>query len=302
LAIFHRDAKLKLAILAATGLVGGAFALSTGLRFPWSDAVAPLAITVVLGPCAVFYQRRHADQFVATLLAVMQLLIFTACFTVLMYSLASLGLPLRDDVLSESDALLGIHVPAVVEWTRSHPGLDRVVTYAYNSVLPQMLILVLLLGFSGDKQPLEQFVLRFMIALLITAAVFAVIPAKGPFALYDLPTNPTQDRFVEQFDALRSGEMTSVSLRDTEGLVTFPSFHTTWAILLAAAVWHRRRLFVLVVGLNALVILGTMTTGWHYFADVLGGIAVAVAAILLSNVLRPWLDKSAAERFSSRRG
>ena len=72
-------------------------------------------------------------------------------------------------------------------------------------------------------------------------------------------------------------------------LVTFPSFHTTWAILLAYAFRGRRRWFIPAVILNAAVIAATLTTGWHYFTDVIGGVLLAVAVIWLTKRLEPWL-------------
>jgi len=286
-----RDTKLKLGILAGTGTVGGVLALYTGLRFPWTDSVAPLAVVATLGPCAVFYQRRHVEPFVLSLLAAMQVLVFTACFTVLMYSLAALNAPVVDGLLMSADAALGIHVPDIVAWAKGRPWLYQGIGLAYDSVIVQTLVIILLLGFQGDRRPLEQYVLRFMLALLITATVFAVMPAEGPFVTYGMDARPTQQRYLEHFEGLRSGRLRAVSLRDAEGLVTFPSFHTTWAILLAAAFWHRRRLFLPFALLNAVVIVGTITTGWHYLVDVLAGVLVAVVTIVLTNRLRPWLEQ-----------
>ena len=287
--LLNRDSKLKLALLAGCGAVGGCLAWATGLRFPWGDAVAPIAVAATLGPCAAFYERRNAEQFVSTLMAAIYMLLFTAVFTVLMYSLATFDAPLRDDMLARFDAACGIHVPDIVAWFGDRPALNTAVTLAYNSVLPQTFILILVLGMKGERRPLEEFVLRMIIALVLTAAIFAIMPAEGPFAIFGLKQNPTQANYLHHLHGLRDGTMRDVSLRATEGLVTFPSFHTTSAILLALAVWHRRKLFVVLAALNAVVILGTMTTGWHYFADVLAGIAVTIVTVLITNRLRPWL-------------
>ena len=286
----NRDLRLKVGILLGTLGVGGGLAGWLGLRFPWSDGIAPFAVVAVLGPCAVFYQRRQVEPFVVSLLACMQILLFTACFTVLMYSLAALGAPLADDFLMTADATLGVHTPDIVRWSQSHPWLYEGIGWAYDSVIVQTLCVILILGFRGDRREVEQYVLRFMVALLITAALFSAMPAKGPFATYGLEARPTQQRYLQHLEGLRSGELRSVSLREAEGLVTFPSFHTTWAILLAAAFWHRKRLFIPFALLNGVVIAGTLTTGWHYFVDVLGGVAVAVVTILLSRRLRRWID------------
>jgi membrane-associated phospholipid phosphatase len=72
-----------------------------------------------------------------------------------------------------------------------------------------------------------------------------------------------------------------VRLAATEGLITFPSFHVAWALLLTWAFRGRRWLFAAAVILNSLVVASTMTTGWHYFSDLLGGAAVALAAMAL---------------------
>lgn len=60
----------------------------------------------------------------------------------------------------------------------------------------------------------------------------------------------------------------------------FPSFHVIWAVLSARALWGFRYLPVPVTMLAALISISTMTTGWHYFADVLGGLMIAWISIL----------------------
>ena len=41
--------------------------------------------------------------------------------------------------------------------------------------------------------------------------------------------------------------------------------------------------------LNATVVLSTMTTGWHYASDVVGGVLTALAAVLITRRLEVWL-------------
>jgi len=41
-----------------------------------------------------------------------------------------------------------------------------------------------------------------------------------------------------------------------------------------------------------LVIVSTMTTGWHYFADVLGGLTVGLLAVRGVHWATPWLRRS----------
>jgi membrane-associated phospholipid phosphatase len=68
-------------------------------------------------------------------------------------------------------------------------------------------------------------------------------------------------------------------------LICFPSFHVIWAILFAQALWGFRYLRIPVALLAGLIIMSTLTTGWHYFVDVLAGILLASFAVLTAKML-----------------
>lgn len=284
-----RDSGLKLAILGVTGLLATLLLARSGMSFSRYELVGPLGVVGTLGPCAVFYHRRQTSQFAMTLLALIQIMVFTSCFSVAMYGVASLGAPLADPLLATLDRAIGIHVPSIVRWAGEHSRFNQWLMFAYHSVTPQTLIVIVILGFLDQRRPLESFVLRFMICLMMTLLFFSVIPAEGPFSLYEFAPTPHQAHYLEHLRGARTGERTLVSLRDCEGLITFPSFHTAYAILLTGAFWRRWRLFVPFAVVNGAVIAATLTSGWHYGIDILGGTGVAFAAILVSNRLQSWL-------------
>jgi len=120
-----------------------------------------------------------------------------------------------------------------------------------------------------------------VLAALATLVLFAFFPAEGPFGKYGLAPSVVQQHYLEHFYGLRGGGWRQFSFADAEGLVTFPSFHPVWAIFLFLAV-RRRRWWIAVPAavLNAAVILSTMTTGWHYLADVSAGAALAAVICL----------------------
>ena len=80
--------------------------------------------------------------------------------------------------------------------------------------------------------------------------------------------------------------MSVVRLDDLEGLITFPSFHTTNAILFAWTLWPVRYLRLPILVLNGLMVASTPTAGSHYFIDIVGGMAVAFLAIVAANGCR----------------
>jgi len=284
-----RDTGLKLAIMSITAMLAVGLLATSGMSFSVRELAGPLGVIGTLGPCAVFYHRRQTTQFVMTLLALIQLMVFTSCFTVAMYGVASLGAPLADELLAAIDRAMGLHVPAIVQWANEHPQINQWLMLAYHSVMPQTLLVVLVLGFLNQRRPLEAFVLRYMICLMITLLFFAVVPAECPFTQYGFAPSPHQAHYLEHLQGVRSGERTIVSLTDSEGLVTFPSFHTSYAILLTAAFWRRWRLFIPFAIVNSAVVAATLTSGWHYGIDILGGIVVAAVTILITNRLQPWL-------------
>ena len=67
--------------------------------------------------------------------------------------------------------------------------------------------------------------------------------------------------------------------------MSFPSFHVALAILAAIALSSIRRLRIWVWGLTALICVSTLTTGWHYAIDVLGGLVLAPISLLVADVL-----------------
>jgi membrane-associated phospholipid phosphatase len=231
------------------------------------------------------FQSRNVPQFVNLLTGFLAMVVFNLALTVLTYAGTPLNAPVADDLLMRTDAALGIHLPSIVEWTQQRPVIQRLLNIAYVSVLPSTLLAIVMLGLDQNLRRLQHFVLQFMLAGLLTTLVFFLLPAKGPFVAYGYDMRPDQMRFLAHFQALRAGEFPVISMDHLEGLITFPSFHTTWALLVAFAFRHYRWLFPFMLVLNLAVVASTMTTGWHYGADVIGGTVTAVVAVLVSRVL-----------------
>ncbi len=126
----------------------------------------------------------------------------------------------------------------------------------------------------GRAEISRRYVLAVTIALLITAALFAIWPANGPWAVYGFAPSKAQAEFISDLLLLKSGQPARIDLVSS-AIVTFPSFHTVLAILSVVALWESGRARWFVFALGTAICISTLTTGWHFFIDVIGGICVA---------------------------
>jgi membrane-associated phospholipid phosphatase len=73
------------------------------------------------------------------------------------------------------------------------------------------------------------------------------------------------------------------------GIVTFPSFHVVLALLPVLALWPRRVLRPFLALVSAAICLSTLTTGWHYATDGIGGLVVTILAYWIAGKTNRWL-------------
>jgi hypothetical protein len=83
---------------------------------------------------------------------------------------------------------------------------------------------------------------------------------------------------MNAFLALKGDGRFVLHFREAEGIIACPSFHTTLAILAALALRSVPYLRWPAALLASLIVVSTVTTGWHYISDVLAGALVTAAA------------------------
>jgi hypothetical protein len=238
----------------------------------------------------LFYSRIRDDRPIADMLVVIAQL-FLALFLglLLTYAASAVALPYRDVELHAIDLWLGFHRASYVGAIESVPGLPALLDIAYLSIQPQTALVPLALLLAHQLPRLQGFIVALGVSLAITALVAVFIPAVDAAIHIDLAPHgaaalpPEIYTHVRTLEALRSGAMTVVRLNDLEGLITFPSFHTTNALLFVWALWTIRYLRAPIIVLNALMIASTPTAGSHYFIDIVGGTAVTILAIIAAN-------------------
>jgi len=208
------------------------------------------------------------------------LLAATLSFPVLIA--ARLRMPLQDAFLGRIDQSLGVSVPGIMGWA-GHHWLGTVINRSYPWLLPLLAIAAFAPPLMGKMKHAREFLMGNLVAFAIGVPLFALLPAVGPWSYYHLAPNPAQASCWTQLLSLRQPGP-YIFQEQAAGIVCFPSFHVVWAILCAAALWGFRPIRIPVVILSALIILSTLTTGWHYFSDVLGGIVVAAISMAVARV------------------
>ncbi len=215
-------------------------------------------------------------------------LLITVCIGSLVWVAARTPFPLIDLKLAGIDHALGFETSAAVAWAAHHALVAKVLDFIYVSMIPFSLLALVVCVLEGKREPAQRLVIAFTLAAITTTAVFAFLPAAGPWTVYHYAAIPEQALVQKMLPLLKATGPLHQSLQHC-GLVAFPSFHVAQCILTAIAFWHSRWLRYPAAIFAALMCVSTVTTGWHYVIDVIAGAAVAVISqILAAWIFRKW--------------
>ena len=208
---------------------------------------------------------------------------------ILMSAMAPLALvagrsyrPLQDSALAVWDMRLHFNTSWIAGLTGSNATLHFASSFFYES-LPVLTLLGAMVppGF-GRADASRKFVVSVVIGSLITIAISAMFPAVGPWTTEHFSPSTAQANVATYLALLHSD--TSATIKNA-GIVSFPSYHVVLAILSAISLCSVYPLRVPALLWAALISLSTVTTGWHYGVDVLGGVGVSFFAICGSRCL-----------------
>jgi hypothetical protein len=221
-----------------------------------------------------------------SLIAVAQLALAVPVTATLTYIAASTDLPLQDARLLAWDRALGFDFRTLLDLTYRHRELVPPLAYSYSSIGTQLLIATLVLPLVGHYRRSAEMLCAYVLAILVTTIVSALVPAIGVYGALGLqPSDFPQLEPGGYYDTLRdaplvrNGELRELSLMHLVGVLTFPSFHAVSAILYMWAFWPLRWVRPLAVIVNVVMLVATPLGGGHFLVDVLAGIAVALVAI-----------------------
>jgi len=248
-------------------------------RIGFSLSISPLDAEVLLimfGPAvalrALLPQSRAAlsAEFFAVSVGA------TTAFGILSYLCCAVAMPLVDERLLQLDRALGFDWLHWFRFVTAHPAAASVLHYSYNSLVYQGLYAAIFFGLMGRKERVRELFWIIFLAGLLTSAGSVFFPALGAFDAFRMPQ---LSDYIPAMEQLRAGIDLHFDLGQLTGVVTFPSFHTTMALVYA---WGFRRtgaVGYVLLALNTLMVLATPFYGGHYLVDMIAGAAVAVVSV-----------------------
>jgi hypothetical protein len=279
------------------------FQISTPFAFSGNGLVNSAAMIAMLWAGKFFYTRyRVRPVFAALLTCVLQIILFSMAGAILSYMVAARGGPLWDDSFRRWDLALGLDWLAYVHWVNDHPSVGGLYRYAYMTMVPQLLVLVMALCIAGKARAMRTVICAAILSGICTVLISGLTPAISNYvhlglAPGDLPNLHPTAAYLHQADfiGLRDGSLRRIDIATLQGIITFPSYH---AALGTIFIWGFTRLGPvgwIGAAWAGLMLLATPVDGAHYFVDVFAGIALAMAAMASARILvsRPWISSIA---------
>lgn len=296
------------AILIGTALL--ALALPAFGLVPTRNSCA-MAIAIMTVAVVLLAWRRPPAELRAPLALAEPYLLFAVISLVTAaasYIAMRSGQPFVDPLLDRADAAIGLSWPAIRRAVVERPALHALLQCCYLACFITPPLVLALLWLTGRHERMYRLTAAHAVGGTLTVLIFSLAPAEAAFAYYAgaLGTGAIPDNARDYGEAIaqlhRAGPV-AIDLARLSGIVTFPSYHATLAILMAWAAWPLRWLRLPNLAVHVPMFLAAVPIGGHYGVDLIGGTAVAVVAIALATRGTPRLrTTSRAGLFRPTRG
>ena len=293
---FISEFPLEWAGVAALALIDIVWAARIGFSFavPGRDAAALVAIFGVSLFFRTLYRNRRGSliaEFCALTIAV------TCALQVLSYLCCATSWPLVDSKLVQLDRMIGFDWLHWFRAVQSHPVVLPVLRWIYGSVALQDVYFLALFGALCNHTRLREMFWVIFVACLVTFAISIFVPAFGPFETFRLGD---LGGYLAEMKRVRHGGELHFDLGKLIGVISFPSFHTSLAIVFAYMFRRTGPIGVVMAGVNLLMLPTIPFIGGHYLVDMFAGAAVAGVSIA---TIRFWLrpDDAGQVQIGSRR-
>jgi membrane-associated phospholipid phosphatase len=209
------------------------------------------------------------------------------------YFAAATNMPLQDTLFMRMDQAIGFDWMSHMRWVTAETYRVQVGVFAYASLTEQCYFIIPAMVLARRFHDMQIFLFAWLISISLTLIVFAILPGVSVFQHLDILAEmkqllPRSGGFTHAGDIEAARAHLPIKIYEApQGMIPFPSFHACGATLLLWAYWQVPFVRWPMAILNLLMIASTPVVGSHYLVDVIAGVALAIAAITLSQRLMP---------------
>ena len=286
----HRQQKVKLGILALV------FLITTLFLGPAKGLLTTLVTVAILE----FVEReRHTGQTKTKIFDVMVPAAYLFLGFVLVFAYNDVIAAIRfygayDEVFNRMDSriLFGATMPQVAHAAlRILPGwVYKLLEFFYYGMFAQIGAGLVISALCFGRKTSLRFVGTILVAYYLALALFFLWPSQGPFYLCarhfaEFPQQLQTYGYQKQFliNVKRIWEHRAISRISTDYYIAFPCMHVAQPLIVAWFLRHWKRVLAMLLAYDAIMVVAILLLEWHYAVDLIGGLLVAVLAILIVN-------------------
>lgn len=277
---FTAEAKLLYALLLFNFLLGSSLIMINQMTHhylgiiyftaSWQRAMLPL----ILLSGAVLYFHDIIHPRASLTLFIFSIYVLSLCIgLILTQGIETTPFSTIDSYLAHVDQLFDFNQIALINMTYHHDWLSTLFIWGYDSLIPELIILPLLLALLLEERDTKVFLIAMLISYPIGTLLFYFFPTTAPASIMHSPHFQFEqyDTYIKFYEMHHYLHLTT----SEGGLVAFPSFHVIWGIFLIYLTRHKRWFFYPILIWNVIMIISTLTLGWHYLTDVISGIIIS---------------------------
>jgi len=274
---------LSALFVAMAGVIGAAIATGHDVTFDVGATLKAVAIAAAFGLLA-FIGARHAPRPARISASFLLLWMGGVAGGITCMVGAMFGAPFVDPWLAAADHTLGVSAADVVRTVVATPFAPRLLYTMYFLSVVLLFLTAIALSLLGRSERLWEFCASYCFCLLGATICSIFMPAIGAFDYLGL--GPAYSAhfppgagvyYLSALQTVHGAASVVINPFGLQGIVTFPSFHTSMALMTAAAWRDDRYLHWPMMIWNAVIIVSAVPIGGHYLVDLVGGAVLWLA-------------------------
>lgn len=254
---------------------------------------------ILLPGFAIYYFSKHIKNTLPTLrfllYALWLMIIITFIINIFTIAIQYTPFPLHDSGLHQLDVLLGFNILHFLGWAHRYPWLIKICNTTYNTTIVELLVIPFLLIFLQQQRRFSVYINVCMMATIVGYLIYYFYPSAGPAHIFTSPyfteiLYSVSQRFYDVQHHIFNDQLSG-------GIISFPSFHTIWAICAVYSFKNYKPVFWPLLIWNSFILLATLALGTHFLVDIIASIVIMIIVIPIAEMFAFGKDYKLAEMF-----